>query len=125
MLLPFRLGLGGRVGSGRQWWSWIARNDLMRAICFLLRNTETMGPFNAVSPQAATNAEFTRALGRALGRPTLFPAPSFALRIMLGEMADAALLASQRVAPKRLIEAGFSFEQEKLEESLASMLRRA
>jgi uncharacterized protein (TIGR01777 family) len=103
----FRFGLGGRLGNGRQWMSWIALDDLVAAIRFLLASPELAGPVNLVAPNPVTNAEFTRALARQLHRPAFFPAPAFALRLALGKMADEALLSSARVHPARLLNAGF------------------
>ncbi len=114
MVLPFRLGLGGRLGHGRQWLSWIALEDLVRAIAFVIDHAQLAGPVLAVSPQPVTNREFTRALGRALHRPTVLPVPAFALRLMFGDMATELLLASQRARPSRLLEAGFVFAEPQL-----------
>lgn len=118
MALPFRFGAGGRVGTGRQWMSWIALDDLVRLVLFAIDTASLSGPVNAVAPQAVTNAEFTRALARVLHRPSLFPAPAFALRLVMGEMADELLLSSQRVAPKAAMEAGFRFQYAQLESAL-------
>lgn len=110
MLPLFRLGLGGNLGTGRQWMSWIALNDLVRAVFYLAESPEIASPINLVAPNPVTNAEFTRVLGRILHRPAMLPAPAFALRAALGEMADEALLASTRAIPERLLRSGFSFE---------------
>jgi uncharacterized protein (TIGR01777 family) len=122
MLPIFRTGLGGPLGSGRQWMSWVSVRDTVRALAFLAGTEE--GPaveaVNLVSPNPVTNAEFTRELGRALHRPAMLPAPAFALRLAFGEMADAALLASTRVLPKRLQEKGFRFEDATLGEAFSS-----
>lgn len=107
MLPLFRLGLGGRLGSGRQFLSWITLDDAVGAIRFLVENDSLSGPVNLVSPNPITNREFTKTLGRVLHRPTLVPAPALALRIALGEMADEMLLASARVLPQRLIASGY------------------
>jgi hypothetical protein len=123
MLLPFRLGIGGRLGAGRQWMSWITRDDLVAAIRFALRRAELRGPVAAVSPNPVTNREFTAALGRALRRPTILPAPAFALKLVFGEMASALLLASQRVQPRRLLAAGFAFTAPTLDQALAALRR--
>jgi uncharacterized protein (TIGR01777 family) len=123
MVFPFKLGVGGKIGSGRQYMSWIALEDEVQAILHCIQNPEVRGPVNAVGPSAATNLEFTRALGRALSRPTLFPLPAFAARLMLGEMADALLLASQRVEPARLQASGFQFRNTDLEQTLKKILR--
>lgn len=120
---PFRLGLGGPIGSGRQYMSWIALEDLVAAITHAIVREELSGPLNAVAPHAVTNAEFTRTLGRVLGRPTLLPAPAFALRLMLDGMADELLLASTRAEPARLLASGFEFRQPDLEGALREALR--
>jgi hypothetical protein len=118
-LLPiFRLGLGGRVGNGRQYWSWITLEDVVGAIKFAIDNPTLSGPVNLTSPNAVTNAAFTAALARALRRPALLPVPAFALRLALGEMADEALLASQRVQPEKLLKADFRFTHPQLDEAL-------
>lgn len=122
MLLPFRLGLGGRLGHGRQWVSWITRRDLVEAIGFCLRQASLQGPVLAVSPNPVTNREFTRSLGKALRRPTILPAPAFALRLALGAMADGLLLASQRAVPRALPAAGFRFADPYLAQALVGLL---
>jgi uncharacterized protein (TIGR01777 family) len=124
MLPPFRLGLGGSIGSGKQWMSWIALDDVVGALKFALANEELNGPVNFVAPNPVTNAEFTKRLGEALSRPTLFPIPAFGVRLAFGEMADALLLSSQRVAPKRLKEAGYEFEYQQLEAALLHVLQK-
>ena len=123
LLTPFRLGLGGRVGSGRQWWSWIAIDDLVRAIRFALEGTLS-GPLNVVSPNPVTNAQFAKALGRALGRPTVFPFPAFAAKAIFGEMAEEALLTGQRALPARLLDASFAFDYADLDLALERALER-
>jgi len=124
MLLPFRLGLGGRLGSGRQFWSWISLTDEVRAIAWALDHDLT-GPLNLVGPKPVTNAEFSRALGRALHRPALVPAPKPALRLLLGgELADNLLFTSLRVVPTALLASGFAFEHETVEAALAAALSR-
>jgi uncharacterized protein (TIGR01777 family) len=122
MAMPFRFGAGGRVGTGRQWMSWIALDDLVRLIVFAITLENLYGPINAVAPQAVTNAEFTRTLARVLHRPAIFPAPAFALRLALGQMADELLLASQRVVPKVALENGFRFEYPQLHAALTRVL---
>jgi uncharacterized protein len=122
MLPVFRAGLGGKLGSGRQWMSWIALEDLARAIFYLADSPEASGPFNIVAPDPVTNADFTQALGRALHRPAILPAPALALRTFLGELADAALLASTRAVPDRLLRSGFSFELPAVKLALAEIL---
>jgi uncharacterized protein (TIGR01777 family) len=109
MLLPFRLGLGGPLGRGKQWMSWIALDDLIGTVHHALLDESLYGPVNAVSPNPVTNAAFTRELGRALRRPAFLPVPPFLLRLALGEMGEALLLSSARVLPRRLQEADFSF----------------
>ena len=123
MLTPFKLGVGGKIGSGRQWMSWVSRDDLVRVIEHSLTTPSLSGPVNAVSG-AVTNQDFTKTLGRVLRRPTIFPMPAFAARSAFGEMADALLLASTRVEPTVLRESGFRFEQETLEAALRHHLGR-
>ncbi len=122
MLPLFRAVLGGRLGSGRQWMSWVALPDVIGAIEFALQTASLSGPVNVVAPNPVTNLEFTRALGRALHRPTLLPAPGFALRLAFGEMAQATILASERVLPARLSAAGFHFEYPEIEAALRAVL---
>lgn len=110
MLLPFKLGLGGVVGSGKQYWSWIGLHDLTRIIGYCVENDAIHGPVNAVSPNPHTNYDFTKTVGKALNRPTIFPMPAFAAKLALGEMAEALLLASARVIPKKLNASDFQFE---------------
>jgi uncharacterized protein len=124
MLTPFRLGFGGVVGDGKQWMSWIALDDVIGAIVHILSTDSLRGPVNAVAPAPVTNAEFTRTLGRVLGRPTLVPLPAFAARLALGEMADELLLVSQRVLPARLEESGYAFRYPALENALRVALDR-
>ncbi|MEI6084610.1 MAG: TIGR01777 family oxidoreductase [Verrucomicrobiota bacterium] len=123
MLLPFRLGAGGVMGSGRQWWSWVAVEDAVGAIQMAVENEAFRGPVNVVAPQAVTNSEFTKTLGRVLRRPTIVPMPAFAARVVFGEMADELLLASQRVQPARLVAAGFKFRLPDLDSALAHCIR--
>jgi uncharacterized protein len=110
MLTPFKLGVGGRVGSGRQWWSWVSLDDAVAAYRFVLEN-DVAGPVNLTSPSPATNAQFVRALGKALGRPTVFLVPGLAVKTLFGEMGETMLLEGQRALPARLLEAGFPFTQ--------------
>jgi uncharacterized protein len=117
MLTPFMLGLGGRVGSGRQWWSWIALDDSVRAFRFALEN-ELSGHVNVSSPNPATNAQFVKALGRALHRPAVLPAPAFAIKAAFGEMGESALLQGQRALPAKLLDAGFEFRYPDLDAAL-------
>jgi len=125
MLLPFQAGLGGVLGPGTQYMSWIAIDDLLGVIQHVIDHDELRGPVNAVSPEPVTNAVFTKTLGRVLGRPTIAPVPAFALRLALGEMADAALLASPRVRPRRLEETGYRFRFPGLEGALRHVLGKA
>lgn len=124
MLTPFRLGVGGRLGSGEQWMSWISLDDVLGLVEYALLVDSLRGPVNAVAPQPLTNADFTRTLGRVLSRPTLAPAPAFALRAALGEMADHLLLSSQRVLPRRAPAAGYAFRRDELEPALRHLLGR-
>ena len=124
MLNPFRLGFGGTIASGRQWWSWIDVRDLVGAILHAIETESLRGPVNAVSPSAVTNSEFTRALAKVLSRPAMFPLPAFAARLVLGQMADELLLASQRVEPARLLGSGFQFRNRELATSLRANLTK-
>ena len=121
MLLPFKLGTGGRVGSGRQWWSWVSLDDAVAAYLFALEQP-LAGPVNVVAPGAVTNQEFVKALGRALHRPAIFPLPATAVKAAFGQMGEEMLLEGQRVAPTRLEAAGFTFGQPDIESGLASAL---
>lgn len=123
MLLPFRMGVGGRLGSGKQWMSWVSLPEVTAIIRHAIESPAVRGPVNAVAPHPVRNAEFTRTLGRVLGRPTILPAPAFALRLVLGEMADALLLSSQRIFPKRLAASGYQFRHEQLEAALREVLQ--
>ncbi len=122
VLPPFRAGIAGVLGSGRQYMSWIAIDDLVRAIDHVIATTSLCGAMNAVAPAPVTNAQFTKTLGRVLGRPTITPMPAFMLRLAFSEMADVALLASQRVRPERLLASGFSFLFPELEGALRHLL---
>ncbi len=124
MLMPFRMGVGGRVGSGRQWMSWIALEDALGAVLHVLSHESLRGPVNAVSPDPVTNLHFTKALGRVLARPTILPMPAFAARLALGQMADELLLASARVEPARLLASGFAFTHPDLESALRHLLAK-
>lgn len=110
MLPAFRLGVGGALGSGKQWMSWVALNDLIRIIEYALENSSISGPINAVSPSPVTNNDFSKTLAKKLHRPCIFPVPAFILRVLFGEMADQVLLSSTRVLPKVLTESHFTFE---------------
>ncbi len=123
LLLPFRLFVGGPLGSGRQGWSWIHRADWVEAVKFLMERPDARGPYNLTAPQPVSNAEFSRVLGRVLGRPSWLPVPALALRLMFGEGADF-LLTGQFVLPKRLLEAGFAFRYPDLESALRGILAR-
>ncbi len=118
MLLPFKFGFGGALGSGKNYWSWISLVDWLRACEWCIKNEELSGPVNFVSPYAVTNNEFTKTLGKVLKRPTFMRVPVFALKLIFGEMAEEALLASSRVVPKRLMDNGFRFSHPKLFEFL-------
>lgn len=120
MLLPFRLGLGGRIGSGRQWWSWVSRTDAVRAYLFALES-DLAGPVN-VSAGAATNAEYVRAVGRAIHRPTIVPLPAFAIRLAFGQMGEEMILGGRPVVAERLAQAGFAFEYGTLDAALEAAL---
>jgi len=122
MLLPFRLGAGGRLGSGKQWMSWVTLLDVVGMIRFAIGNNGVRGAVNVVAPQPVQNAEFTKALAQALHRAAPLPAPTFALRLTLGEMADALLLSSQRVQPQKLQQFGHSFLHPELHSALTSVL---
>jgi len=119
MLPIFRLGVGGRLGSGKQWMSWISLPDVVAGTMCVLDTPSLAGAINLTSPQPVTNAEFTRALSRTLNRPAVFPVPPFALRIAFGRMADEALLSSTRVIPRKLLEAGFQFAHASIDDALA------
>jgi uncharacterized protein len=121
MLRPFRLGVGGRLGNGCQWMSWITLKDVVALIQYAIENSSLRGPMNVVAPNAVTNAEFTSVLAATLHRPALFPAPRFALKMALGEMADA-LLASQRVIPEKLNGRGYTFLHPQLKAALQAIL---
>jgi len=121
MLLPFKLGLGGRLGNGQQWMSWIHREDLVTIIETLLNTAELEGIFNATAPEPVTNAEFSACLAKNLHRPAIFPVPAFVLKILLGEMSGL-LLGGQKVLPERLIEQEFPFQYESLDSALKAIL---
>lgn len=119
MLLPFKLGAGGPIGTGLQWMSWVDLEDVLRVIEWVLADQSASGVYNVTAPEPVRNAEFGRALGRALHRPAFMPAPGFALRLVFGEMADEILLRGQRVLPARLQEAGFTFRQRTIDRAFA------
>jgi uncharacterized protein (TIGR01777 family) len=123
MMLPFRFGVGGKLGSGEQWMSWITLEDVVGAVLFALKNESVSGALNVVAPQPLQNAAFTKALAKAMHRPAIFAAPALALRLMLGrEMADALLLGGQRAVPQRLLGLGYSFQQADLSAALHAVL---
>jgi uncharacterized protein (TIGR01777 family) len=124
LLPPFRLGVGGPIGTGRQWMSWIALEDHVRAMEHALLTVGLHGAVNLVAPNAVTNAEFATTLGRVLGRPAIVPVPSFALELLYGEMARATILAGQRVLPRKLLRSGFHFAHPTLEDALQFELAR-
>jgi hypothetical protein len=123
MMLPFKLGAGGRIGSGRQWMSWIDREDALRMIEWAIANQNARGAYNVTSPHPARNREFARALGKAVHRPAILPTPAFALKLVFGEMADEVLLAGQRALPRRAEREGFRFSSPDLEPVLAKLIR--
>jgi len=124
MLTPFKLGAGGRVGDGGQYMSWIALDDVVGAIHHCWMTESLQGPVNLVAPNPVTNLEFTKTLGRVLGRPTIMPLPGFAARLMFGELADALLLSSTRVEPSRLLATNYAFRFPHLEEALRHLLAK-
>jgi uncharacterized protein (TIGR01777 family) len=122
-MLPYRFFLGGALGNGRQWLSWIGLEDEIRAIRFLLENQNLRGAFNLAAPNPVTMSQFSRTLGRVLRRPAWTKVPAFALRLVFGKMADEVLLASQKAVPKRLLEAGFTFRHPQLQDALEAIIR--
>lgn len=123
MLPPFRMGIGGKIGTGKQWMSWIALDDVVSALEFVIEQESITGAVNFVAPNPVTNASFTSTLGKTLGRPTFLPIPVFGARLAFGEMADSLLLSSQRVAPARLNEMGFHFKYTHLKDALSDILK--
>ena len=124
MMRPFQFGVGGKLGSGKQWMSWIALEDVVAILLLALESGHIAGPLNIVSPQPVTNADFTKALVAALHRPAIFPAPAFALRLALGEMADALLLSSQRAVPAQLQKLSYEFQRADLRSALIAILQQ-
>src|SRR6266436_7942305 len=124
LALPFKMGAGGRLGDGRQWMSWLTLEETVSILQFALASPELTGPVNAVTPNSVRNSEFTATLAKTLHRPALFPAPAFALRLALGEMADSLLLISQRVIPSKLADSGYQFLQPRLENALKEVFRK-
>ena len=125
MLTPFKMGVGGAIGSGRQYWSWISIDDAASAIHHALLTDSVCGPVNVVAPDPVTNAAFTKTLGRVLSRPSIARVPAWAARIAFGEMADELLLASTRVHPTRLLDSAYEFRHDSLEDALRHVLGRA
>jgi len=123
LLLPFKLGAGGPIGNGKQWMSWVDRDDALRLVEWAIGNASARGVYNATAPEPVRNRELARELGRALHRPSILPAPAFALRLMFGQMADEALLAGQRVLPRHALADGFAFTHATLADALAALLR--
>ncbi|OFW31258.1 MAG: TIGR01777 family protein [Acidobacteria bacterium RIFCSPLOWO2_12_FULL_65_11] len=121
MLPPFRFGVGGPVGSGRQYWPWIHYDDWLALVLWIIDTPAVSGPLNATAPVPVPNADFARALGRALGRPALLPTPALALRLLLGEMADALLLSGQRALPAKAERLGFSFRYPRIDDALRAI----
>jgi uncharacterized protein (TIGR01777 family) len=124
MMLPFRFFAGGKIGSGQQWMSWISLDDVVEVLLLAVEKGHVRGPLNVISPQPLRNAEFTKTLAGAMHRTALFPAPAFALRLVLGEMADALLLSSQRVLPQRLQKLGYNFQYPDLAAALKNILKQ-
>jgi len=123
MLTPFKLALGGVIGSGKQYMSWVSLPEVCNIIEFILKTESISGPLNMVSPTPVTNYEFTKGLGQSLSRPTLFPMPAFVARLIFGEMADALLLSSIRVEPNKLVNAGYAFINKNLSETFNAILK--
>jgi uncharacterized protein (TIGR01777 family) len=124
MLLPFRMGVGGNMGTGRQWWSWVDIDDLVGAVQHVIKTDALQGPVNVVAPTPVRNAEFTKALASVLSRPAIFPMPAFAARLVFGQMGDELLLASQRVEPVKLTASGYVFQKPDLRAALKAILKR-
>lgn len=124
MLPAFRMGLGGRLGNGRQWSAWISVRDVVGAIQHVLDHESLSGPVNTVSPNPVTNAEFTRVLASVMNRPAIFPVPAFAVRLIFGEMGEELLLGSQRVEPAKLMASGYRFQHPDLRDALKEILQR-
>ena len=122
MLFPFNMGGGGIVGDGKQYWSWIAIDDLAGIILHAIKTSDLSGPVNAVAPDAPSNHAFTKALGKVLKRPTIVPLPAFAAKLVLGEMATELLLSSARVKPTKLEATGYQFQLPELEQALRQVL---
>jgi uncharacterized protein (TIGR01777 family) len=125
MLLPFKMGLGGVIGSGRQYMSWVSIDDVVKMIQYIMANDSMRGPVNLVSPKPVSNYEFTKALGRVLHRPTVFRMPAFVACLAFGEMAKELLLSSTRAMPKKLMDTGYQFRHSDLEEAFMYLLGKA
>lgn len=124
MLPPFRLGVGGNMGSGRQWWSWVDIDDLVGAVQHVIKTETLRGPVNVVGPNPVMNAEFTKTLASVLSRPAILPMPAFAARLVFGQMGDELLLASQRVEPAKLLASGYVFQKPDLRLALSAILKK-
>lgn len=124
MLTPFKMGVGGKIGSGKQWMSWIDVEDMVGAIHHILKSDLLRGPVNMVAPKPVPNEEFTKTLGSVLSRPTILPMPAFSVKLLFGEMGETVLLGSQRVEPSQLISSGYPFRFRTLRASLENVLSR-
>ena len=122
MLLPFQMGLGGKIGDGKQWMSWIHLKDLVGIILFCMENEHCSGAINGTSPNSKTNMEFTKTLGKVLNRPTIFPMPSIVIKLLMGQMGQELLLSGKQVLPVAILKAGYKFQYEKLEDALSDVL---
>ena len=122
MLLPFKMGLGGKIGDGKQWMSWIHLKDLVNIILFCIENEQCSGAINGTSPNSITNIEFTKTLGKVLNRPTIFPIPSVVIKLLMGQMGQELLLSGKQVLPVAILKAGYKFQYEKLEDALSDVL---
>ncbi len=123
MLPPFMMGGGGILGTGRQYMSWVSLDDLVGVVNFALQNESVKGPVNVVAPNPVTNAEFTKVLGKVIGRPTIFPVPAFGLKLLFGQMAEEMLLTGSKVLPEKLESAGYKFQYPTLEPALKHALQ--
>ena len=124
MLMPFKMGLGGRIGDGRQWMSWIHVQDMVGAIHHILKNDLLQGTVNMVAPKAVTNNEFVKTLASVLSRPAILPMPAFAVKAVFGQMGEEMLLASQKVEPGKLISSGYPFRFRELRAALQNLLQK-
>jgi len=123
MLMPFKLGVGGPVGSGRQYWPWIHYDDWLALVLWIIDTPAATGPLNATAPVPVSNADFARAVGRALGRPALLPTPAFVLQLLLGEMAQALVLSGQRALPAKAERLGFTFRYPRIDDAMRAIFR--